>query len=103
MKDYAFALLLTALSSAGPGFAQTKAPRPNVIFIVADDLGYGEPGCYGGKIPTPNIDALAAHGARFTNGYVTTPFCAPSRAALMTGRYGTRYGFEFMALGAQNK
>lgn len=87
----------------GLGLAQSKAPRPNVIFIVADDLGYGEPGCYGGKIPTPNIDALAAHGARFTNGYVTTPFCAPSRAALMTGRYGTRYGFEFMPLGAQNK
>jgi len=61
--------------------------RPNVIFIVVDDLGYGELGCYGGKdIPTPHIDALAASGARFTSGYVTAPFCAASRAALMTGR-----------------
>lgn len=77
--------------------------RPNVLFILADDLGYGELGCYGGKeIPTPNIDALAAGGARFTNGYVTAPFCAASRAALMTGRYQTRFGFEFNPIGANN-
>jgi arylsulfatase A-like enzyme len=77
--------------------------RPNILFIVADDLGYGEAGCYGGKdIPTPNIDALAAGGARFTNGYVTAPICAPSRAALMTARYQTRFGFEFNPIGAKN-
>lgn len=77
--------------------------RPNILFIVADDLGYGEPGCYGGKdIPTPNIDALAASGVRFTNGYVTAPICAPSRAALLTGRYQTRFGFEFNPIGAKN-
>jgi len=77
--------------------------RPNVIFIVVDDLGYGELGCYGGKaIPTPHMDALAASGARFTNGYVTAPFCAASRAALMTGRYQTRFGFEFNPIGAKN-
>ena len=77
--------------------------RPNVIFIVVDDLGYGELGCYGGKeIPTPQIDALAASGARFTSGYVTAPFCAASRAALMTGRYQTRFGFESNPIGAKN-
>ncbi|QOV91328.1 sulfatase-like hydrolase/transferase [Humisphaera borealis] len=77
--------------------------RPNIVFIVADDLGYGELGCYGGKeIPTPHIDALAAGGARFTSGYVTAPFCAASRAALMTGRYQTRFGFEFNPIGAKN-
>ena len=79
------------------------SPRPNVIFIVADDLGYGEPACYGGRdIPTPNIDRLAAEGIRFTQGYVTASFCAPSRAALLTGRYQTRFGFEANAIGAAN-
>jgi arylsulfatase A-like enzyme len=68
-----------------------------------DDLGYGELGCYGGtQIPTPHMDALAASGVRFTNGYVTAPFCAASRAALMTGRYQTRFGFEFNPIGAKN-
>jgi arylsulfatase B len=81
--------------------AADAAARPNVVYIVADDLGYGELGCYGGKeIPTPHLDALAAGGARFTSGYVTAPFCAASRAALMTGRYQTRFGFEFNPIGA---
>ena len=75
----------------------------NVLFIVADDLGYGELGCYGGKdIPTPNIDRLIAKGARFTDGYVSAPFCAASRAALMTGRYQTSFGFEFNPIGSKN-
>ncbi len=78
-------------------------PRPNIVFIVADDLGYGELGCFGGRdIPTPHLDALAASGVRFTNGYVTAPFCAASRAALLTGRYQTRFGFEFNPIGAKN-
>lgn len=79
------------------------AKRPNILFIVADDLGYGELGCYGGReIPTPHLDALAAAGVRFVNGYVTAPFCAASRAALLTGRYQTRFGFEFNPIGAKN-
>ena len=83
--------------------ALNAAERPNILLIVADDLGYGEPGCYGGKdIPTPNIDSIARDGVRFTNGYVTAPFCAASRAALMTGRYQTRFGFEFNPIGAAN-
>jgi len=92
--------LLIALALALPALA---GARPNIVLIVADDLGYGEPGCYGGKeIPTPNIDALARSGVRFTSGYVTAPFCAASRAALLTGRYQTRFGFEFNPIGAQN-
>lgn len=87
-------------SAAEPNQATS---RPNVVFIVADDLGYGELGCYGGReIPTPNLDRLAAEGVRFTQGYVTASFCAPSRAALLTGRYQTRFGFEANAIGAAN-
>jgi len=86
------------LRAAGP-----EAPKPNIVFIVVDDLGYGELGCYGGgEIPTPHIDALAAAGARLTSGYVTSPLCAASRVALLTGRYQTRFGFEFNPTGAEN-
>lgn len=93
-------VLLMFISLAAQGFG---ADKPNVIFIVADDLGYGELGCFGGKdIPTPQIDSLANNGVRFTNAYVTAPFCAASRAALLTGRYQTRFGFEFNPIGAAN-
>lgn len=71
------------------------ATRPNIIVFLADDLGYGDLGAYGGTdIPTPHIDALARSGVRFTNGYVTCPVCAPSRAGFLTGRYQQRFGFE---------
>jgi arylsulfatase B len=67
-----------------------------VIVILADDLGYGDTGVYGStRDRTPNIDALAASGVRFTSGYVTHPVCAPSRAGLLTGRYQERFGYEF--------
>ncbi|MBM4026297.1 MAG: hypothetical protein FJ280_12980 [Planctomycetes bacterium] len=76
------------------------AARPNIVLIVADDLGYGDLGCYDGQdIPTPHIDSLAAAGIRFTSGYVTAPYCAPSRAALLTGRYQARFGFEGNPIG----
>jgi len=89
-------LLASTLSAAAPA-------RPNIVFIVADDLGYGELGSYGGRdIPTPHLDAFAAEGVRFTQGYVTAPFCAPSRAALLTGRYQTRFGYEGNPTGAVN-
>lgn len=69
--------------------------KPNILLIYADDLGYNELSCYGGKnVPTPNIDSLASNGIRFTQGYVSAPLCSPSRAGLMTGRYQTRFGHE---------
>lgn len=79
--------------------------RPNVIFIIADDLGYGELGCQNPAtdVPTPAIDSIANNGVRFTNGYVSAPFCAASRAGLITGRYQTRFGFEFNPIGPRNE
>lgn len=72
------------------------ANKPNILVIVADDLGYSDIGVQGGKaVPTPNIDALAASGVRCTSGYVTSPYCSPSRAGFLTGRYQTRFGHEF--------
>lgn len=77
------------------GGAHAQPERPNIVLILADDLGYGGIGCQGDQeIPTPHIDALAATGVRMTNGYVTCPVCAPTRAGLMTGRYQQRFGFE---------
>jgi len=74
---------------------ETKPQKPNVLILYADDLGYGEVGCYGFKeVPTPNIDSIAANGIRFTSGYVAAPLCSPSRAGLMTGRYQQRFGHE---------
>ena len=78
--------------------------KPNVVIILADDLGYGELGCQGNpQIPTPNIDAIAAAGIRFTSGYVTGPNCSPSRAGLLTGRIQTRFGHEHNPIGARNE
>jgi arylsulfatase A-like enzyme len=91
-------LVSILLCSASPALAQSR--KPNVIVILADDLGYGDTAVYGSRIAkTPNIDALAASGIRFTDGYVTNPVCAPSRAGLMTGRYQQRFGYEFNPLG----
>ena len=77
---------------------------PNVVLLFADDLGYGELGCQGNpEIPTPHIDSIATNGVRFTQGYVTAAFCSASRAGLMTGRYQTRFGYEFNPGGAHNE
>ena len=77
----------TASSAAEP------AKKPNVVFILADDLGWTDLGCQGSKYyKTPNIDKLAASGLRFTNGYTCGPNCQPTRAALMSGQYGPRTG-----------
>ena len=67
--------------------------RPNMIVILADDLGYGDLGCTGSKqIPTPSIDRLAKEGVFCSRAYVTAPMCAPSRMGLLTGRFPKRYG-----------
>ncbi len=85
-----------------------KPTLPNVLLIVVDDLGYGELGCLGNRdlprdIPTPHMDALARNGVLFTAGYVTASVCSPSRAAIMTGRYQTRFGHELLPIGQQNR
>jgi arylsulfatase A len=81
--------LLTALEGAS---AVTPEPKPNLVFILADDLGFAEIGCNGADAyKTPNIDALAKSGARFSHFY-TAPLCGPSRALILTGRYGFRTG-----------
>src|SRR5262245_27707371 len=66
--------------------------RPNVVLILADDLGYGDLGCYGSKIPTPNLDRMAQEGVQFRQFYAANPVCSPSRASVLTGRYGVRCG-----------
>ncbi|MBA4067375.1 MAG: arylsulfatase [Isosphaera sp.] len=82
-----YPLLLAAVAPAAP------APPPNVVVILADDLGYGDVSCYNpgrGKIPTPNIDRLAADGMRFTDGHSSCAVCSPTRYSLLTGRYHWR-------------
>ncbi|QDT43917.1 Arylsulfatase [Gimesia alba] len=80
------------------------AGQPNIIILLADDLGYGELGCQGNpQIPTPHIDSIAADGIRFTQAYVTAPNCSPSRAGLLTGKIPTRFGYEFNPIGARNE
>jgi arylsulfatase len=71
---------------------RAAARQPNVVIIYADDLGYGDLGCYGSPIKTPNLDRMAAEGVRLTHFYSASPVCSPSRAALLTGRYPTRVG-----------
>ena len=89
------ALGLAFVTPAAHG-GEKNARKPNVIVIVADDLGYADLGCQGCKdIPTPHIDSLAKNGARCTDGYVTCPVCSPTRAGLITGRYQQRFGHEF--------
>jgi arylsulfatase A-like enzyme len=86
-------LALAWLSGSAVG---SEARRPNVVLLVADDLGYADLGFQGGRdIPTPHLDALAAGGVRCSNGYVSGPYCSPTRAGLLTGRYQQRFGHEF--------
>lgn len=87
------AFLLGALLATG---VLAERPRPNVLILLTDDQGWGDLGVQGTQdVATPNLDALARAGVRFTDGYVAAPVCSPSRAGLMTGRAPTRFGFEF--------
>ncbi|MBS0319357.1 MAG: arylsulfatase [Proteobacteria bacterium] len=97
MKRWLAALAcLCALKVTVPALAATNNPspaRPNIVYIIADDLGWKDVGFHGSDIRTPNLDALAAGGARL-EGFYAQPMCTPTRAALMTGRYPFRYGLQ---------
>lgn len=89
-------LLSLPLLLIGSGLASAQTAKPNILVIVGDDMGYADVGFHGCKdIPTPNLDALAKSGVRCTNGYVSGPYCSPTRAGLLTGRYQERFGHEF--------
>lgn len=96
-----FAVMLAFLAWAGvQDSAAATSGRPNILLIVGDDMGYADAGFQGCRdIPTPNLDKLAASGVRFTSGYVSGPYCSPTRAGLMTGRYQQRFGHEFNVVG----
>ena len=88
--------------SRGPAVANLSLSErpPNIVLIVTDDMGFNDISLYNGgagdgTVQTPSIDALAEQGVTFTNGYAANAVCAPSRASIMTGRYSTRFGFEF--------
>lgn len=102
MKSVALLVCISATFTSFEALAASP-DRPNVVIIIADDLGYGETGMQGNpQIPTPGIDALAASGVRCTHGYVTSSFCSPSRAGLMTGKYQARFGYDMNPIGDQN-
>ena len=91
------ALVVALLATLVPVAVAASAPaKPNVLLIVADDLGYHDTGFQGSReIPTPHLDRLAASGVRCTQGYVSYPVCSPSRAGFLTGRYQQRFGYEY--------
>lgn len=89
MKPKLLFLLLLLLPLAG-----FPAERPNIVFVLTDDMGYSDPNCYGGNFaPTPNIDQLAKEGVRYTHFYDNAPICSPSRAAFITGMFPARWNF----------
>src|SRR5438477_5354142 len=95
MTRSSFLSAIAALLLASAAFS-AEARKPNILIIVGDDMGYADIGVHGCKdIPTPIIDSIAKNGIRCTNGYVSGPYCSPTRAGLMTGRYQTRFGHEF--------
>jgi arylsulfatase A-like enzyme len=99
MKKTILPLLAGMICTLPSAFAK-EVKRPNILFIVGDDMGYADVGFHHCKdIPTPNLDALAASGVQFTNGYVSGPYCSPTRAGLLTGRYQERFGHEFNPTG----
>ena len=101
----AFSMFVLALAAwVSTAVAAEPGRKPNVVVIVGDDMGYADVGVQGGKdIPTPHIDAIAKSGVRFTSGYVSAPYCSPTRAGLLSGRYQTRFGHEFNPAAGPNE
>lgn len=95
MRQRAVALLVVILISWSSQANFADSPRPNILVILSDDMGYSDLGCYGGEINTPNLDALAAGGVRFTQFY-NTARCCPTRASLLTGLYPHQAGVGHM-------
>ena len=94
-RDFNKLSIAAAASLAGITDAGLKAEKPNFIFILADDLGWADLGCYGHpKVKTPNIDRLAEEGTRFTSFYVNSPVCSPTRAGLITGQFPSRHSMH---------
>ncbi len=92
-RDFLTSLGAAAAAALGERALAASAPqkRPNVLFILVDDLGWTDLGCYGSEFyESPNVDQLAAEGMKFTNGYAACPVCSPTRASLMTGKYPAR-------------
>jgi arylsulfatase A-like enzyme len=87
------ALVFLTLASRPAQAADAAAKSPHIVFLLADDMGWGDVGYHGSEIKTPNFDKLAAAGARLEQFYVQ-PVCSPTRAALMTGRYPMRHGLQ---------
>src|SRR5260370_21295532 len=87
--------LLPLLAASLAATSLFAADRPNIIVILADDMGFSDIGCYGSEIPTPRLDALAANGLRFTQFY-NSPRCSPTRAALLTGLYSQQAGMAWL-------
>ena len=97
------AIVLGVWWGSPSGHAEENSPLPNLVLIVADDLGYGETGMMGEPtIATPNIDRLAREGVRCTSGYVMSSYCSPSRAGLMTGKFPSRFGYDINPTGEKN-
>jgi len=97
LQDAGLATVSSGALAALMGFAQSgcrkrRSRRPNIVLILTDDMGYSDAGCYnpGSRIPTPNIDLLAARGARFTDAHSPSAVCTPARYGLLTGRYAWR-------------
>src|SRR3954451_4164817 len=96
---FSSAIVAAAMFAALPAMAQEA--KPNIVFILADNVGYGDLGCYGGGelrgASTPHLDAMARDGLRLTQ-FLVEPACTPSRAALMTGQYSIRNGLSLIAI-----
>ena len=105
MKALYLLLPLTAIACDPLAAGEIKAAKPNIVFVLTDDMGYSDPHCYGGNLaPTPNIDRLASEGARFTHFYDNAPICSPSRAAFISGRFPASLNFTtFLSSRADNR